>query len=66
MHLYHGLCCKPKMWYLKLKVSTEGILEVMRALVEYLKLEGVLGERLSFGCFGGSLFFGVQTFKQLD
>ena len=42
MHLYHGLCCKPKKWYLKLKVSTEGILEVMQALEGILEVGGSL------------------------
>lgn len=48
---------------MKLKVSTEEILEVMRALEGKLEVGGVLGARLFFGCFSGSLSFGVLTFK---
>lgn len=43
--------------------STVGILEVIEELEGILEAGGVSGLRLSFGCFGGSLSFGVLTFK---
>lgn len=61
---------------MKVKVSTGGILEAMRALEGILEVGGGGGraggclrsETVLFGCFGGSLSFFrcVLTFNRLD